>query len=166
MESSSQVDSLTINFLNVIIQRNSDTSIVGYTKTIGYDYYAYVERYARKKIWDVHQRKYLLSLSKKERRSIEEQVLQKRSLEWPANLLPQSELIKPGTSNVYIKNYPTRDIYQFTDPIFIRGKSLALILIKRHYRGNTRGYEEIAFYKKSKSEWIKLVVAERSDWGK
>lgn len=166
-ESSSQADSLTVNFLNDVIQRSSDTSIIGYTKTIGYDYYAYVEaRGFKKKVWDVQQHKYLLSLSKKERRSIHNQVLQKRSLEWSANLLPQFELIAPGESKVFIQNYPTRDIYQFTEPIFIRGGSLALILIKRHYPGNTRGYEEIAFYKKKKSGWVKLVVAERSDWGK
>lgn len=162
----SQEDSLTSSFLNAIIERTSDTSIVGYSKTIGYDYYAYVERYAlKKRIWDVRKRKYLLSLSKRDRKSIQKQVLEKRNSEWGADLFNQSKLITPGQGDLYIKNYPTRDIYQFTVPIFFRKKSLALILLKRHYPGSTRGYEEIVFYERGKSGWVKLVTAERSDWG-
>jgi hypothetical protein len=163
----SQNDTLVRNFLTNIIDRPTDTSIVGYTKTIGYDYYAYLPSFylSNGKVWDRETRRYVLRLSKKERRSIKKQVLEKRSSEWGNNLFPNSDLVPPGKSETYIQNYPSRDIYQFTSPIFLRNNSLALILIKHHYAGNKKGYQETVLYSRQGKMWRRLAVIERDDWG-
>ena len=162
-----QSDTLTRNFLVNIIERATDTSIIGYTKTIGYDYYAYLPRFelSKGKVWDRESRKYVLRLSKKERQSIAEQVSEKRNLEWGDSLLPQSDLVTPGSSEVYIRSYPARHIYQFTSPIFIRNNSLALILVKHHYPGNKKGYEETIFYRKQGEVWHRIALLNRDEWG-
>jgi hypothetical protein len=161
-----QVDSTTLNFLNKIIERTSDTSIIGYTKTLGSAYYDYVERYAfKKKVWDVFQKKNIFKLSKKDRESIRKQILMVKDLEWGPNLLFKSELFPEGEANNYYLKYPTREIYQFTVPIFIRNNSIALIMVKKHFPGNLGGSEEIAFYTNLPNGWTRLALVEKSSWG-
>lgn len=163
----SQRDSLISDFLASIIERETDTSIVGYTGTIGYDYYSYIPSFflSKGRVWDLESRKYVLRLSRKERRSIDEEVLKQRSLVWSDNLFPQSELITLGSGESYIRGHPSRHVYQFTSPIFFRNNSLALILIKHYYPGNQKGYEEIVFYRKQGAVWRRIALVKRDEWG-
>jgi hypothetical protein len=163
----SQRDSLISDFLASIIERETDTSIIAYTKTIGYDYYAYIPTFflSKGRVWDRETRRYVLRLSRKERRSIDEEVSKQRSSVWSDSLFPQSDLITPRSSEVYIRSYPSRHIYQFTSPIFFRNNSLALILIKHHYPGNQKGYEETVFYRKQGAVWCRIALIKRDEWG-
>lgn len=163
----SQNDSLVKNFLANIVERATDTTTIGYTKTIGYDYYAYLPLFelSNGKVWDRESRKYILRLSKKERRSIAKQILEKRNSVWGDSLFFQAGLISPGSSEIYIESYPSRHIYQFTSPIFIRNNSLALILIKHHYPGNKKGYEETVLYRWHGERWQRMALINRDEWG-
>ncbi|MCX6318581.1 MAG: hypothetical protein NTW29_14910 [Bacteroidetes bacterium] len=163
----SQNDSLISEFLTDILERENDTSIIAYTETIGSDYYDYLPHFflSKGKVWDRETKRYVMRFSRKERRSIDEAITKKRDLLWSDSLLPQSELINPENNNSYIRDHPTRHIYQFTSPIFFRNNSIALIMIKHHYPGNKKGYAESVIYSRQGGVWRRFALIERNEWG-
>jgi hypothetical protein len=160
-----QGDSTVIALLNNIIKREADTSIIGYTKTLGSEYYAYIERYAKKgKVYDRNSKKYVFSLSKKESELLRGQISTVRDHKWSTGLLPNAQLLIEGHSNEFFTTFPSREVYQFSVPVFIRNKTIALLLVKHHYPGNVKGKEEISFFQLVGNRWERIALLEESSW--
>ena len=57
-----------------------------------------------------------------------------------------------------MKMYKRPIVFAFTMPVYIRNKSICVSYIS--YRcGNSCGYDELSFYKKTNDEWTKYIVA-------
>jgi hypothetical protein len=106
-------------------------------------------------------------ITEQELQLIQKQLIKFSSPYWTENLFYKSILIKLDTLNSiledkkrgwkYFHKYYGNNFCQFTDPIFLRNKTICII--QYYYKTDDRnGRHELCIYKKSGNKWRKILL--------
>jgi hypothetical protein len=151
-----QVDSLTINFLNDILTRDTVTGLIVYTQLEGPSYLGpNVE--LKRKAGRAGNNKGQISLTNKEYKFIKRQWKSYKGFIWPDSLLNNSLRIEQDSVYNYLSADKKRNVYQFSKPIFIRNNSIALIHLTTLCCGQIYGSDHLVYFRKDNYGWKKWI---------
>lgn len=156
-----QEDTTTLHFLNNIIKRKSDTSLIYYTDKVDVGMYDYM---MKKKLLKRHIKaigstnKSTLTLTSAEVNQLKQSLAASKSHQWQEELFPSSKRISSDSTHSFLFSDRNKDLYLFSRPSFIRDNTIALFYVVHLCCGGIYGPVDLSFYRKENGKWQKWIM--------
>lgn len=186
-----QSDRSELNFLEQLIRQSQPEGQIIYTDKISKGEHDRIKsRIKKTTIYDIstNRNQKWITLTRKEKIYIFEQLEIINKPFWKENLFPESRLIKDDEVNSYlkkttqdylenynnpnntgtdrmtmVKNYQKPAVFKFAKPVYLRNRTLCLIY-SSFICGNPCGFDELSFYKIENNTWTKWVVVSHNEY--
>lgn len=158
-----QDDSTTLKFLSQLVSRKHDTSSIYYTDKIDSGMYDHIikKTLGRRKIRDIGGlNRDKLVLTKKEVDYLKQQLTSAKEKIWRDSLFINSKRISADSMASFLVQNRDSDLYQFSQPAFIRNNTIALFYVLHLCCGGIYGPVGLSFYRKNGTKWEMLLRIE------
>ena len=155
-----QEDTTTLTFLNNVIIRKNDTSSIYYTDKVNAGMYDYMMKKSlvKRTIKDIgNATNDKLILTSEEVTYLKQHLITAKDKIWSDNLFINSSRISVDSTNSFLIQNRNRDLYLFSQPIFIRNKTIALFYEVHLCCGDIYGSVDLSFYKKNRDVWQRWI---------
>lgn len=158
-----QLDSTTFQFLNSVIRRKHDLSIIFYTDRVDSGMYSYMmnKSVIKRIITDIDKRnKDKLYLTSGEIKYLKQRLDSDNSQQWLEDLFINSKRITNDSVRSFLIEDRNRDLYLLSNPIFIRENTIALFYVAHLCCGGIYGPVDLSFYRKEGNKWLKWICVD------
>lgn len=156
-----QEDTATLHFLDNIIKRKSDTSLIYYTDKVDAGMYDYM---MKKQLLKKHVKaigttnKATLTLTSAEINQLKKTLTTSKSHQWQEELFEGSIRIPSDSTHSFLFNDRNKDLYLFSRPAFIRNNTIALFYVVHLCCGGIYGPVDLSFYRRENGKWQKWIT--------
>ena len=157
----SQSDSTTLNFLNDVVKRNSDSSLIYYTDKVDAGMYSYMieKKLVKRRIKDISStNKANLTLTNFEITQLKQNLANYKFHQWPEKLFTNSKRISSDSTLSFLSNNKNNDLYLFSKPAFIRNNTIGLFYVVRLCCGGINGPVDLSFYRRENGKWQRWIT--------
>jgi hypothetical protein len=155
-----QGDTATLDFLNHVITRKHDTSAIFYTDKVDAGMYDNMMKMSLSKrtIKDIgNATNDKLTLTSEEIAYIKEHLTTAKNKTWNDDLFTNSTRIPTDSSHSFLSQNRSRDLYLFSQPVFIRKNTIALFYVVHLCCGGIYGPVDLSFYRRNGKTWQRWI---------
>ncbi len=169
----SQSDSATVKIIDDAIRSRNGDDVIIYVDS-AFSYSGQLNPLVRKGGISGYykEQKTRIALKRSELKLINSQFKIKNRFVWPSNMFANSfrisldsiqNIFAESGSPVFSEKYQTRRFFLFTEPVFIRNKTIAVFRLAEMF-GRSSGNDLFYFYKKSNGVWRHYMVCGLGAW--
>jgi hypothetical protein len=156
-----QEDTATLHFLNNIIKRKSDKSLIYYTDRVDAGMYDYMmkKQLLKSPIKAIGSTsKSTLTLTSAEINQLKHSLTTAKSHKWREDLFSSSKRISSDSTHSFLISDRNKDLYLFSLPAFIRNNTIALFYVVHLCCGGIYGPVDLSFYRRENGKWQKWIT--------
>ena len=157
---SAQEDSTLMEFLENVIKRKSDSSMICYTSKLHPGMYDFMMEkiLIKRKIRDISKlNKDKFILTSQEIKLLKSDMTEAKEQTWKEDLFLKSKRIQADSIQSFLVSDQNKELFIFSKPSFIRNNTVAFFYVVHLCCGGIYGPVDLSFYKKETSGWKRWI---------